>query len=261
MNRVLAAVMLMCAMGLSACFQTVGGGSGQGQETSLFRNAKGLVSSVFKIDGTVAGLVKVEDLRPALNLLGARFGRPDAGDLIVKGDDALLDWLERRVEEERVRAEAWAPTAVLTNEYFAFEGMDPVDGRRFLGTYTVRDPVWPGARTNWVSRDALYAQYQAGSTAKIEAERARIAAKQQAIAQVTQLAAAGLISKESQQELLAQILAASGSVPAITGTAVQVEAPAPAPSTNAAPAAAGGGLRDTVFGPFIIPAPGPVPQS
>lgn len=230
--------------------------TGPGEETSLFRNAKGLVTSVFKLDGTVAGLVKVEDLRPALNLLGARYGRPDAGDLIVKGNHAMLDWLERRVEEERVRAEAWAPTAVLTNEFYAFEGMEPIAGKLFLGTYTVFEPIWPGARTNWVSRDALYAQFQAGSKAKIEAERARIAAKQQAITQVTQLAADGLISKESQQEVLAQILAASAGVAAATGTADQVEAPAPAPATNAPPAAAGGGLQNTVFGQFI-PAPKP----
>ena len=180
--------------------------TGPSDKSSRFDKAKGLLSKVFRVDGQVFGTaLTYKQLAPALNLLGARYGIADAGDRVVKGDEFLIDLLGTRVAEEDATGgvSEWAPVRIDTNWFCAVDGAPPIPSEKILGFYGVRSPVYPGAKTNWISFDAAKEQFRAGSEAAVAEKAAKMKAQQQAL----QLLTSGLLDK-STGESLAQVLGA-----------------------------------------------------
>lgn len=170
------------------------------------------VSHLLKIDGKVLGKMPVSALAGPLDLLGGLYGVPGAGSKLVAGDDFAVKLLGNKVDAPPAAdVLQWAPIRVETNTFLLLSTGPALDFNLVTGAYTVLNPVYPGARTNYQSKADILAQIEAGRVRSIEESQQRAAAQQQAL----NLLSSGLLSGDLKNKMLTELGGAAGTnVPA-----------------------------------------------
>lgn len=142
------------------------------------------LSKALRIDGKVLGTWPVSNLAPLLNAAGRQYGIPNAGDMFVAGDTAVLELLGRPVPGEPVPSNsiisAYAPIRVDLERVLTFADGSVQAWSNFLGMKTIPVPIYAPIATNFIDRDQLVAQFQAGDAQRIADEKARDEARKQA---------------------------------------------------------------------------------